>query len=66
MRLLLRLVSILLPFLVFSMEWRTNLIRRDVPSKSKSPFRYSVKPTVKRLFKNSIYYPWNDGVGESD
>lgn len=64
MRILFRLFSLLLPFLVFSMEWRTNQIRRDVPSKMRSPFRYSVKPTTKKTFPNSIYYPWNDGVGE--
>ena len=64
MRILFRLFSLLLPFLVFSMEWRTNQIRRDVPSKMRSPFRHSVKPTSKKTFPNSIYYPWNDGVGE--
>ena len=64
MRILFRLFSLLLPFLVFSMEWRTNQIRRDVPSKMRSPFRHSVKPTTKKTFPNSIYYPWNDGVGE--
>ena len=66
MRILFRLFSLLLPFLVFSMEWRTNQIKRDVPSKMRSPFRHSVKPITKKTFPNSIYYPWNDGVGERE